>query len=499
MAILDIDIGNYAEKINAEEDHQLFDEAVKAAKAGALRAAYVMIWLSCAESLKRRFREASKRDNTAGKIVGEIETIEKGYKAVDKFVLEKAKEYGFIAEYEYTLLNQIYEKRCLYGHPYEQAPIPEQVTEAAATVVEYVLCKPVKLKHGFGQQLLKKLLEELNFLDDQESAVVEFAKDIIPRIDESIYRWLLDTYWENLEKNSKDPLVSVFFRRGIWFSRALLREVGVDVFSHDDWHDRISTYPKTLIQLCTTADIFSEIGERAQDSLVGSIIEESKTRASVLKYLERLNIDGILTKRQQERFFQRILELDINNLPAAGLRTKTCYDKLINTLKWHNWYVQNPAIDLIILNGPEQAAELDENQQMNLGRNILQAAEGSATSAITFLEKLSKGSISWPFNLVRGMALESFTNEDNKFRFKIRNLQQVLSILNNLRDDQRDQLIDEISLSVSHGIPKYSIYVVYNDDFNKAISLLKDYDWSKPLVESLKNKAASLNIDVAVE
>jgi hypothetical protein len=495
MAILDIDIGNYAEKINAEEDHQLFDEAVKAAKAGALRAAYVMIWLSCAESLKRRFREASKRDNTAGKIVGEIETIEKGYKAVDKFVLEKAKEYGFIAEYEYTLLNQIYEKRCLYGHPYEQAPIPEQVTEAAATVVEYVLCKPVKLKHGFGQQLLKKLLEELNFLDDQESAVVEFAKDIIPRIDESIYCWLLDAYWENLEKISQDPLVSIFFRRGIWFSRALLREVGVDVFSHDDWHDRISTYPKTLIQLCTTADIFSEIGEPAQNSLVGSIIEESKTRASVLAYLERLN-DGMLTKRQQERYIQRISGMGINDILAAGLRTKTCYDKLINALKRHNWYVQNPAIDLIISNGPEQAAELDENQQVNLGRNILQAAEGSATSAITFLERLSKGSISWPFNLVRGMALESFTNEDNKIRFKLRHLQRILSAINNLPRRRRDQLMHEISLSVSNAIPKYFLE---KEEFEQTINLLKDYNWSKPLVESLKNKAASLNIEMAVE
>jgi hypothetical protein len=92
--------------------------------------------------------------------------------------------------------------------------------------------------------------------------------------------------------------------------------------------------------------------------LVGSIIEESMTRASVLAYLERLN-DGMLTKRQQERYIQRISGMGINDILAAGLRTKTCYDKLINALKRHNWYVQTPAIDLIISNGPEQDAELD--------------------------------------------------------------------------------------------------------------------------------------------
>jgi len=151
---------------------------------------------------------------------------------------------------------------------------------------------------------------------------------------------------------------------------------------------------------------------------------------------------------------------------------------------------------LIILNGPEQAAELDENQQVNLGRNILQAAEGSATSAITFLERLSKGSISWPFNLVRGMALESFTNEDNKIRFKLRHLQRILSAINNLPRRRRDQLMHEISLSVSNGIPKYFLE---KEEFEQTINLLKDYNWSEPLVESLKNKAASLNIEMAVE
>ncbi|MDD3949194.1 MAG: hypothetical protein PHT43_07000, partial [Anaerolineaceae bacterium] len=54
------DLSGYAKKILSKEDHPLFDDAVEAGKAGALRAAYVMIWLACAESLKRRFREAQQ-------------------------------------------------------------------------------------------------------------------------------------------------------------------------------------------------------------------------------------------------------------------------------------------------------------------------------------------------------------------------------------------------------------------------------------------------------
>ena len=83
------DISLYAARIHDDEDRPLFDDAVKAAEAGALRGAYVMVWISCAESIKRRFREAQKRDDAAGKIVGEFDQKERDHKSVDKFVLDK--------------------------------------------------------------------------------------------------------------------------------------------------------------------------------------------------------------------------------------------------------------------------------------------------------------------------------------------------------------------------------------------------------------------------
>lgn len=484
-----VDLSNYADNILAAEDRPLFDDAVEAGKAGALRAAYVMIWLACAESLKRRFREAQKRDGAAGRIVGDIENKEKEHKAVDKFVLTKAHEYGFISDSGHTVLNHIYEMRCLYGHPYEEAPSQEQLSHAAAVVVEHVLSKPVKLRHGFGKQLLKSLLDEPNFLDDQQTAVEAFTKDILPRLDESIYGWLLDNYWEELEKIADDSSMAIFFRRGTWFSRTMLIEIGLDVFSHDDWHDRSSRFPKTLIRACSIAEIFKELGKRAQDSLVGLIIAESSTRASVLKHLERLSISDALTTRQQERFVEHVSEMGISAIRSAGLSTLTCYEKLIDAMKSHNWYVQNPAIDLVVSNGPDQAAELNEEQQINLGRNILQCADGTEKSACTFLEELAKDGSLWPFDVVRGIALESFTNEENQIRFKDRHLGRVLSAIDQLEADQQEQIITEIAASVDAGIPKDW---VDQDDFEGALDSLTAYTWAAPLLESLKAKAATL-------
>jgi len=199
------DLSGYAARIHDDEDRPLFDDATKAGAAGALRASYVMLWLACAESMKRRFREAEKRDGTAGKIVGELDQKEKDHKSVDKFLLEKAKEYGFLTDTAYTILLNIYEMRCIYGHPYEQAPTPEQVTHAAAMVVEHLLVGPVRLRHSFGRTLLTSLLEDRNFLDDQESAVDAFVADVVHRIDVRIHGWLLDNYWRELESWQTTP------------------------------------------------------------------------------------------------------------------------------------------------------------------------------------------------------------------------------------------------------------------------------------------------------
>lgn len=484
-----VDLKRYAAQILADEDHPLFDDAVQAAKVDALRAAYVMIWLACAESLKRRFREAQQRDGAAGRIVGDIEAKEKEHKSVDKLVLDKAKEYGFLSDPAHTVLNHVYEMRCLYGHPYEAAPSPEQVSHAAAVVVEYVLSQPVKLRHGFGNQLLASLLGDRTYLDDQEAAVAAFAKDIIPRLDERIHGWFLDKYWEGLEKLADDSSMAAFFRRGMWFCCTMLAEIGVDAYSHDEWHDRISRFPKTLMRVCGTTEVFGNIGKRAQDSLVGAVFAEADTRGSVLKHLERLHDGGVLSKRQQERFDEHVARMSSSALRSSGLSTKSCYSRIVAAMASHDWYIQNPAIDLVVSNGPKHAAELGKDQQVNLGRNILQAGEGTAKSANEFLEALSRDGAAWPSHVLRGIALESFTNEKNEIRFKDRHLSEVLTALSHLKVTQRKEIIAEVAASVDAGTPKRRVDA---EDFTQVIEVLEAHPWAALLVRALKAKVATL-------
>ena len=482
-----IDLSEYGKRILSDEDRPLFDEAIEIGKAGAFRASYILIWLSCAESLKRRFREAQKRDGDAGKIVGEIESKEKDQRAVDIFLLNKAKNYGFISDSSFTILTHIYEMRCIYGHPYEEMPSKEQVSHAAASVVDLVLSKPVRLKHGFAKQLIRNLLDDRNYLDDQETAVISFTKDVIPRIDESIFEWLLETYWKGLEKIADDSTMTIFFNRGIWFSWAMIKEVGVNIFSHEKWHEKSMEFPKTLMEIGTLPDIFKDIGSRAQDSLVGTIISKSEIRTKALTHLESLNDHGVLSERQKDRFIEFVSKMKSTDLISSGLSTKICYEKLVSLLKSHDWNRQNPAIALILSNGPEQAAKLDESQQVELGRNILQSAEGKSRSALAFLEKLIEVK-SWPLNLIRGIVLETFINENLEIRFKECNLDKVLIILKGLNKRNRDRIIREIVELIEQGSPKKW---VTQEDFQKIVEYLEGEGiaWITPLIESLQSKA----------
>ena len=479
-----IDLGTYAEQIRAEQDRPLFDDAVAAAKVGALRGAYIMIWLACAESLKRRFHEAQVRDNTAGKIVGTIDAMESEGKAVDKFLLTKAHEYGFVSGSGYTILGQVYDLRCLYGHPYEEAPSPEKVMDAASAVVNLILSQPMKLKQGFGDQLLRSLLEDRNYLDNYEPAVTALAKSIVPRLDESILPWILDKYWGTLEDIVDDSSMAVLSCRGIWFSRALLMEAGVTVFIQEEWHDRSARFPKVLAALCCITPIFIYIGELAQDLLVGSILDRAETRASALTHLEELDNEGTLSERQRKRFAEGLNGLPIGTIQASGLMTRTCYERVMSALGSSNWYNQNPAINLVMSNGSEQVNVLTAEQQVDLGRNILQAGEGAATSATAFLESLSRG-VGWPIDIVRGVALESFTNERNEIRMKDRHLGSVIAAIAQLETPEQSELATEIALSIQTGTPKRWRF---HDEFRLVIASLNSHSWADPIVEALEVK-----------
>ena len=483
-----VNLSAYEKDIESPEDRPLFHEAVLAAKAGALRSAYIVTWLSCAESLKRRFREASIRDHAATKVIGRVTDMEKKHNAVDKHLLDQALKYGFISDPGYTTLFHIYEMRCLYGHPYEEAPSKEKLLAAASDVVDLVLSKPVKLRHGFADQLLNDLLSSKSYVDDQESAVAKVIESNLPRLDENIHVWMLEKYWNQLEGLCDDPSMALFVRRGVWFSRAMLTEIGVSVLDHDQWHKTVMDYPKTMVRVCSSANVFEDIGPLAQDAVIGSALQESETRASVLSDIEGLYQADVLSERNMLRFDQHVSELQWPVIRASSLSTKTCYERLLRALRSGNYDDQNTAIRMLVSNGPEQAIELPESQQTTLGRAILRAAEDNAWDAIHFVDDFSHSEPAWPVHLVIGITLELFTDMDEEIRFRVRHINRVFSALDQFESDQRELVVCEVIASIDRSILDV---LILQRERESAKSTLENYPWAEALLNVLNDKVLS--------
>jgi hypothetical protein len=206
----------------------------------------------------------------------------------------------------------------------------------------------------------------------------------------------------------------------------------------------------------------------------------------LLPILERLNDKNALSARQQERFTERLSELETRTILASGLSTKYCYEVLIKALQSYNWYTQNDAVDMIVSNGPHQAAQLTNEQQVVLGRNILQAADGTAAKSIGLLERLPVESTRWPLGVVLGVALETFANENGDIRIKVRDeIDSVLSAVDNLSTEGRKEVINAIVASVEGGKPSKSSY---SEDYHQIACSLSAYEWAAPLVRALKAK-----------
>lgn len=91
--------------------------------------------------------------------------------------------------------------------------------------------------------------------------------------------------------------------------------------------------------------------------------------------------------------------------------------EIIDSIKSHNWYVQNPAIDRL---NAQLISAADYDSLFVLGRNIYQAACGNAGSALNYISnfrsKLSSVNIEKKLCVLEGMLFEIFFNSQGDFR-----------------------------------------------------------------------------------
>jgi hypothetical protein len=445
-------LADLAKQVMDAQDQVLFSEAVTSAGCGARRGAYILIWISCAESLKRRFNAVSGRDGAAKRVAGDISKKEAAHSAIDMFVLEEARKYGFVDDPAHARLKHVYEMRCVYGHPYERQPSEEELVAAAVAVVDLVLSQPLLLRHGYLQEQVRLLSTDSAFLDDQQEAASRYAREVAARTDPALVPWFLEKLWAAGEAVAPDNSQARFVSRIIWFSAAFMDAIGFDVKANDV-RPALAATPVVASWSLSHPPLFASLPAHAQDIVVGNLLERMKTTVAGARRLQELDSGALLSARQRERFGQALAGVKYATLAEAGIDLKYYVDRLIADLKSHNWYTQNPAIDALVSAGPKQILALPDPVQRALGNNVLQCAEGSAGSAGKFMQTLAENKQAWPPRFIEGVVAECFVNDIDAIRFKTSAMPEALKSLAGLAEADRAAILETVCGRMQRGTP----------------------------------------------
>ena len=446
----------YLYRVPSDEDRVLLEEAVGCADAGALRAAYILVWISAAEALKRRFRQLAPQDHVAGKIIGDVEQKESSHQAVDIFLLQKAKEYGFISESEFIRLEHVYTMRCLYGHPYEESPSPESLRAALLDVIDIVLSRPAKLRHAFINSQVDLLCERRSFLDDSEAAVARYATEIQPKIADELHTYLVGKLLERLSAIEADASMSLFFQRGVWFLQAYLLVDAPLLLGQWDTVPDLAKYPKPTALVLAQEQFWPHLSDHAREMAIGELLEAGQTAGDCLRALQALHKAGVMSGREADRFTTAVANMALEYLASTGLSPCYFVEQLITELKSHTWPRQNPAIQVLRNVGPGAVEALPSNKQRELGNNVLQVADGNAHAAIGLLETIGSDPRTWPQDFVAGIAEECFVNDEGKVRFKCDQLPLALGCLRSLSRTSSNAVVQAVAKRISVGDFKHA-------------------------------------------
>lgn len=444
------DLESYVDEVLDEADKVLLQEASACLRAGACRAAYITVWLATAEALRRKFILAQTFDSQAGQIVGQIQQRESDHKAIDSLLIAKARDYGFVSDAEAQRLRHLYENRNIYGHPYEQSPSDAAVVAAAADAVAVVLGRDVRLRHGYLDRQISRLTGDTTFLADDATAIGTFARQVHRRSGSDLRLWFVRKLLTALAPIFADPAQDLLQRRGVQFLRAFLL---ADASVLEDWEaaDDLPDHPEVLPGVLAHRDLFVLVSDHAKDIVVNVLALRAPADPLYVGPLWRLKQDGALATRHLEQVDAILQSLPLNRMAGRGLPLAAYWTKVVDGLASHSWDPQNAAIAALKNAGPEQVAELDERAQQELGRQIMQAAEGTAWRATELLGELANASPSWPGSLVEGAAVEPFLAVDGRVRLKPREAARALRGLTSLDPAHRDAVINRIRDGVRAG------------------------------------------------
>ncbi len=484
-----------------EEDLTIFDEVARCLDAKATRAAYVMTWVAIAESIKQKLEAMAVRDSQVGRMLKPIQKAESQDQPIDKPLLDGARTLGFLSGDQHTRLDLIRRMRNLYAHPRYAAPSEEESDAALVTAVDLVLSRPAQWRQGYVTRVLESLFSDRHFLDNVPVTVQDYGASIAERVALDVIPFLVKGLLGRLEEIADEPERRIFYDRGLTFGVSVLETARPDLKSEAfDIVGDIQLHPVAGSLLFSTSDVWPSLPQQAQDMIVGHLVEpirdekvQAPTGVGLRRSLE-LQADGLLTDRQAARVFEAIATAPYGEIYAsltdARIPLELWVGRAIADLQSHNWYPQNASASALRRLPVSEFEPLDESTQEQLGKNVLQAADGQSNGAISLLDQMGVAP-AWPVAVIRGVLLETLVNDNAEFRFKPSWFWRAVRL--GLHHPASDHIFESVRDAISSSAPKHELS---DSDYTSAESSLdslapQEPPEAQPVIAALKATVAA--------
>ncbi len=440
----------FVDRVPDERDQVLIRESVASARAGAFRLAVVGAWLAVAESLKRRFGELAQSDSEAGLVMTGIRKREDSQQSVDGFLVKEAHRYGLTSVVEDHALHYLYDARNIFGHPYSEQPTEEDVRGAVASAVDHLLSKPLLLRHRFVDDEIARITGRGGWLSDSQLAVKGRVDVVLGRIDPEVHVYLFTTLIRAAESQFEDIEFQsgAFARRIQWFLEAMIEACGASLRQSIPTEELVDQYPRVGSLVLSHELMFTDLNEGVRDSVFGELCEHAVTSQAHLERILALHRQSVLLESEVLRLRGTFDGLGIGSLVARGVPLEMYAQRIVAELKSHTWPRQNPAADALASAGGEQVKDLDTALQEQLGRNLLQSADGSANASRALLGSLGSDASAWPDSFMFGLVGECFANHLGRFRIKRACLREAVEALGTLPECRKREVVGQLSTLV---------------------------------------------------
>lgn len=456
-------------KISDNFDKTIFEESFNVYELGFYRSAYILFWLCCVESLKRKFREAGKIESKANDIYAQIIQLEKQHKAVDLSIIERAENYGFINDIEKCKLNQIYELRCIYAHPYEKSPSQIDVEKIIQDITEIVLFRPPTLCNNFIEQLVSKLTTDINYLEDYEEKVKEQTKKWLIKINSNCHVYFVECLWQFAEENSLDISAIVYFRRAIWIIQTILEKINFDFWEPDKWLSFVSDFPISSINILVNKDFFYNIDPSVQRYLINKTLELTNTSPNFISFLIVLLEDKDKLGEQYQKIINYIDKIEISK--TSNLPLKYISNQLIEAFYSGTFTLQKVAT-LSLMQKIKELGYLTKEQQFNIGKSFNYAAHYVEWTAEWHFKDIikDKNINNYPKNFLIGIFDYLFFDLSDILMFKNNLITDMTIFVDNLNEETKEEFIEIIKNKLSSTKNNYN-FDLYRKLFNENIQI----------------------------